>query len=274
MANVYAPANKVLKMLTSNIKRMIHRKLRQSGRAIVSHSLLSELKSQAALHQKAFTLGMMSDSELRRTLDIVAKSPSQLNQKFFVLHELGWKIGGFFVEFGATDGHTLNNTWLLEKEFGWNGILAEPSRSWKHALESSGRSANIELDCVWSESNAKLTFEEAPWGELSTIQSFGEGDNHNRENSKTYEVRSVSLNDMLERHGAPRRIDYLSIDTEGSEYDILAAADFDKYSFRCITCEHNFTENRGKIYDLLTANGYVRKFEKFSQFDDWYVLAG
>ena len=216
----------------------------------------------------------MSDDELRKTLDIVAKSPSQLNQDFFVLHELGWETGGFFVEFGATDGYTLNNTWLLEKEFGWTGILAEPSRSWKSALENSGRSAKLELDCVWSESNAKLTFEEAPWGELSTIQSFGGGDFHDRVNSKTYEVRTVSLNAMLERHGAPRQIDYLSIDTEGSEYDILAATDFDKYSFRCITCEHNFTKNREKIHDLLTAHGYIRKFEEFSQFDDWYVLAG
>ena len=260
-------------MFGSKIKKIVRRKLLQRGQEIVAHSFLSALKSQAALSQKAASLGMMGDDELRRTLDIIGKSPSQLNQEFFVLHELRWKRGGYFVEFGATDGFTLNNTWLLEKEFGWNGILAEPSKSWKHALESSGRTARIELDCVWSESNAKLLFEEAPWGELSTIKSFGSDDSHDRDNSNTYEVRTVSLNDLLDRHDAPAVIDYLSIDTEGSEFDILQAFDFGKRKFRCITCEHNFTDRREAIHALLTTNGYVRKFEEFSQFDDWYVLA-
>lgn len=259
-------------MIGSQIKKFIRAGLRRAGQEIVPHSYLSALQSQAALLHKAATLGMMADDELRRTLDIIAKSPSQLNQDFFVLHELGWKTGGFFVEFGATDGKTLNNTCLLEKEFGWNGILAEPSKSWRSALESSGRSAKIEWDCVWSKSGEKLIFEEASWGELSTIKDFAQSDAHDRKINRSYEVDTVSLNDMLERHGAPNVIDYLSIDTEGSEYEILSATDFDRYSFRCITCEHNHTENRDKIFKLLTAKGYVRKFEAFSQFDDWYVL--
>jgi hypothetical protein len=67
-------------------------------------------------------------------------------------------------------------------------------------------------------------------------------------------------------------MDYLSIDTEGSEYDILSSFNFDKYKFRVITSEHNFTQNREKIYTLLKKQGYERKFEDISEFDDWYVL--
>jgi FkbM family methyltransferase len=257
----------------SMFKKMIRRQLRKAGLEIVPNSLLSQLKSEASLSQKAASLGMMGDHELRKTLDVISQSPSQLNQDFFVLHELDWKYGGYFVEFGATDGFTLNNTWLLEKEFGWSGILAEPSRSWREALESSGRSARIELDCVWSTSNERLTFQEALWGELSTIQSFGAGDQHDRQGSTAYEVQTVSLGDLLDRHDAPAVVDYLSIDTEGSEYEILAAFDFGKRKFRCITCEHNFTDKREAIHELLVANGYVRKFTEISRFDDWYVLA-
>jgi len=40
-----------------------------------------------------------------------------------------------------------------------------------------------------------------------------------------------------------------------------------------ITCEHNFAPNREKIHALLTSQGYVRKLEEVSQFDDWYVTA-
>ncbi|WP_199925172.1 FkbM family methyltransferase [Neorhizobium sp. SOG26] len=76
---------------------------------------------------------------------------------------------------------------------------------------------------------------------------------------------------MLRKYGAPRQIDYLSIDTEGSEFDILQAFDFGEYEFGIITCEHNYTPQREKIHDLLVANGYVRVWEKVSRFDDWYI---
>ena len=77
---------------------------------------------------------------------------------------------------------------------------------------------------------------------------------------------------MLDKYSAPHLIDYLSIDTEGSEYKILAAHDFSSYIFKVITCEHNHTPSRQKIHELLTGKGYTRKFEDVSKFDDWYIL--
>ncbi len=82
---------------------------------------------------------------------------------------------------------------------------------------------------------------------------------------------TISLNDLLEKFDAPKNIDYLSIDTEGSEYAILESFDFERRRFSVITCEHNFTPEREKIYELLTRKGYERKYESLSQFDDWYV---
>ena len=66
-------------------------------------------------------------------------------------------------------------------------------------------------------------------------------------------------------------IDYLSIDTEGSELDILNNFDFNSYQFRVITCEHNYSSNRDKIYNLLSNNGYKRVMTDISQFDDYYI---
>tara|TARA_B100000242_G_C42645512_1_gene303440 strand:- start:264 stop:500 length:237 start_codon:yes stop_codon:yes gene_type:complete len=76
---------------------------------------------------------------------------------------------------------------------------------------------------------------------------------------------------MLKKHNAPKTIDYLSIDTEGSEFEILSNFDFDEYDIKIITCEHNYTSMREKIFDLLSAQGYERKYSEFSLFDDWYV---
>ena len=53
----------------------------------------------------------------------------------------------------------------------------------------------------------------------------------------------------------------------------MSELDFDRYRFKVITCEHNHTPQREKIFDLLTSKGYVRKLEDVSKWDDWYVLA-
>jgi hypothetical protein len=103
---------------------------------------------------------------------------------------------------------------------------------------------------------------------------FSKGDQHSaaRQNGAIYDVQTISLLDLLQKHSAPKLIDYLSIDTEGSEFEILNAFDFNKYQFKCITVEHNFTPMRERIYDLLSQNGYSRVFSEFSRFDDWYTL--
>jgi hypothetical protein len=70
--------------------------------------------------------------------------------------------------------------------------------------------------------------------ELSGMQAFADGDHFNclRENGKTIQVQATSLNDLLLSHNAPTNIDYLSIDTEGSELDLLLSFDFERYRIR------------------------------------------
>lgn len=257
-----------------SVNQSIKRLLRKAGYHLISADRFEHLEAQAVVAEKVGHLGMIPPGELSSALDLIGDSLSQLNQDFFVLHETGWKRDGYFVEFGATDGRSYNNTWLLEKKFGWTGILGEPARMWRKALEASGRTAELEFDCVWSSSGETLTFSEASRGELSTLDGFRDADSHQRDRVKSYPVATVSLSELLARHNAPPVIDYLSIDTEGTEYEILKAFDFDKYRFACITCEHNYTPNRELIHRLLTDHGYRRKFEDHSQFDDWYVFDG
>jgi FkbM family methyltransferase len=142
------------------------------------------------------------------------------------------------------------------------------------------RTAHITTDCVWSETDLELMFNQvdsslASYGpELSTIDTFSACDTHSgrRRNGEKYPVKTISLLDLLKKYQAPQEIDYLSIDTEGSELAILANFDFDQYTIKTITCEHNYTPMREKIFDLLTSKGYKRKHQDVSQWDDWYVL--
>jgi FkbM family methyltransferase len=205
--------------------------------------------------------------------DLDAKSKSQIGQDMFVLAELHFKRDGYFVEFGAANGMDLSNTYMLEKELGWTGIVAEPAMIWRDDLIAN-RSCKISFDCVWTKSDELLEFNEVSAPELSTINAFSEADGHHqtRQEGKKYNVYTVSLVDLLKQFNAPKEIDYLSIDTEGSEFEILSAFDFDAYKIKVITCEHNFSPMRDKIMDLLYSKGYIRKYQELSQFDDWYVL--
>jgi FkbM family methyltransferase len=202
-------------------------------------------------------------------------SYAQLYQDLWVLWSTQMKRSGYFVEFGATNGRDLSNTYLLEKTYGWRGLLAEPFPHW-HAELRANRSAIIDHRCVWKASGEELSFlatDTAP--ELAGLESSAFDDRHSgkrRDRGRGIAVKTVSLLDLLAEHQAPDVIDYLSIDTEGSELTILEAFDFSRYRIGLITVEHNdHAEKREGIRQLLQRNGFTRRFEQFSRFDDWYV---
>jgi FkbM family methyltransferase len=207
-----------------------------------------------------------------KSLIFIKYSKAQLRQDIFALSQLNYKKNGYFVEFGATDGIYFSNSYLLEKKYDWTGILSEPAKTWHEHLKNN-RSAIIETNCVWKNSRETIEFFETEDPALSTVGIFNDKDNHatSRVKTKPYYVQTISLEEMLDKYSAPKEIDFLSIDTEGSELSILENFDFSKYQFRVICCEHNYTENRDKIYNLLKKNGYVRKNTFLSRFDDWYV---
>lgn len=201
----------------------------------------------------------------------LGQSHAQLFQDIFVLHALNDKRDGYFVEFGATNGVSLSNTLLLEQSFGWTGIVAEPAAKWQDALKLN-RSCAIDGRCVWSKSKEALRFREAPEAEFSSLAITSDRDRNapTRRDSTEYLVQTVSLSDLLNEHEAPCTIDYLSIDVEGAELDILQAYDFSR-QFRVITVEHNFSAQRDPIHRLLTSKGYKRIFDSLSAWDDWYI---
>jgi FkbM family methyltransferase len=206
-------------------------------------------------------------------LERLPKSAAQLLQDLWVAYETGERRGGWFVEFGAWDGAHHSNTLYLERELGWSGVLAEPMRLAHTRLAE--RTAGIDKRCVWIESGKRLLFNECDPPVHSTIDAYSDGDMHaeSRRHGTRYEVETVSLNDLLSEWQAPRRIDYLSVDTEGSELDILRAFDFDSWEVGLISVEHNYTTRREGLFELLTAKGFRRKFEALSRADDWYVRA-
>ena len=201
-------------------------------------------------------------------------SKSQFYQDLMVLafQKQGIKPQDFyFVEFGATNGVDLSNSFLFEQCFGSGGIVAEPARVWHKELFAN-RNCKIVIDCVWTHSDLKLEFFESENPDLSGLNAKKHF-HRQRKPREVYSVNTISLLDLLESSDAPKNIDLLSIDTEGTEFEILSAFDFTKYCFNIIICEHNFSKDRKKICNLLEKNGYKRRFSWISFVDDWYFLA-
>ena len=84
-------------------------------------------------------------------------------------------------------------------------------------------------------------------------------------------VETISLDDVIKEYFSDICPSYISIDTEGSEYEILKSFNLNKFRPKFFTIEHNFTENESKIDDFLITNGYVRIFRKLTSFDAWYI---
>ena len=205
---------------------------------------------------------------------------SQLLQDAFAAFIIRDKYKKTFLEFGATDGISLSNSHMLESHFKWIGILAEPSPQWHYELKKNRPNTEILTECIWKSSGEKLDFFVSDVGVLSTLSDFKESDISSMpgntktrvKNGKTIKVDTISINDVMEKNFNGQAPSYISIDTEGSEYEILKSFDFEKYQPLVFTIEHNFTDLEAKIDQLMTSKGYSRIFRYLTSFDGWYVL--
>ena len=198
-------------------------------------------------------------------------SYSQLGQDLEVINFYNKKENGFFIEIGASDGINLSNTFLLETEYKWKGICCEPIPYNFEKLVKNRQNSICYDKAVYTSTGLTLDFDIANNCDLFSGIS-NHIDNYKSsvdENKVTIQVQTISLLDVLNNANAPSFIEYMSLDTEGSEFEILKNFDFEKYTFGLIDVEHNFIEpRRSEIKNLLLSKGYIYKGE--NNWDDMY----
>ena len=195
---------------------------------------------------------------------------SQLGQDLKVVRSYNSLHGGFFIELGASDGIEFSDTYLLETKYNWRGICVEPIPKRYEELCRNRPNSSCCNDAIYSESTT-VTFDIAnSYDLLSGISKHIDTHKRDVDSDKTQiEVNTITLNTLLERYNAPSFIHYMSLDTEGSELEILKSVDLQKYTFGLIDVEHNYIEpRRSQIRDLLTSNGY--EYIRENNFDDCY----
>ena len=173
------------------------------------------------------------------------------------------KRDGFFIDIGAYDGVTISNTYMLEKQLGWRGICIEAGSTFD-ALRKN-RDCMCENVCLAAEPGAVM-YSFRDWE--SGITSLLDKQTRGGVDEKIVEARTLAS--VLEKYNAPSAIDFCSLDTEGSEYEILRTFPFEKYIFRAMAIEHNNAEGvQSSLRTLLASRGY-RLFMQVG-IDDWWL---
>ena len=205
----------------------------------------------------------------------LGKSVSQLQQDLVaqflssvMIKKVSPQTTPYFVEIGANDGKYLSNTFTLENTFGWNGLLSEVNSSLTHTLFLNRPKSKIDVRAVDEISGIEKAFNQSKNSEYSALEGVSL---HTDQfiDSISEVVETVNLTDLLEEFKSPKCIDFLSIDTEGNEFDILKGLNFNLFKFNYIAVE--VSRNQEEITEILGSNGYVRILEEVSLWDQWWV---
>lgn len=140
---------------------------------------------------------------------------------------------GFFVEVGANDPFERSQTWHLE-QLGWTGVLIEPQPDLAARLVKSRKAIVFAAACS-SPQDAGSTLPLHVAGPLSTLKLNRMAPGAKAE--AVIEVPVRTLDSILVEADAPSPLDFLSIDVEGSEIEVLHGFDFARWRPRLMMIE-------------------------------------
>jgi FkbM family methyltransferase len=174
---------------------------------------------------------------------------------------------GFFVELGANDGITQSNTFYFEKHRGWRGVLIEPAPN-KYLICKKNRSPKTKVYCnACTSFDYKEKFVEIVYSNLMSVSlnletdldivrhiEIGKMHLDKSEDNFTFGAIARPLNEILIDANAPKKIDFLSLDVEGSEIEVLKGINYSTFNFSFICVE---ARNIDKIDYFLKNKGYL-----------------
>jgi len=200
---------------------------------------------------------------LERDFQAQSDFQAQAGQDKHVLKNLLLKCGkGFYVEFGARDGKEHSNTYFFEKQLGWRGMLFEVDPSQLPNLRQNRPAAIVYEGAVCPRAQTELTFgiSQLPGmsGAMTTYEPL-----RNTSIRRTMKVKCFHLADELRAHRV-QTVDYMTIDTEGSEADIIEDFPWAEFNIEVVQIEQlhegRYPAQRGKkarIQRAMAGNGYT-----------------
>ena len=201
-------------------------------------------------------------------------SKSQIQQDLILDQQIfKGKSNGVFVEVGALDGFGASNTWFFEMERNWSGLLIEPNPVEFNKRNQHPRPNSIFENCAISDVEMDINFLsiEGPCNVLSGIMEFYNSQHLERidrelemysnhpEGHELYSrkeqipMKAVRLESLFSKHNITK-IDFISIDVEGAELQVLNSINFDKVDIDVFMIENNY--GLEKETEFLSSKGY------------------
>ncbi|MEM0923124.1 MAG: FkbM family methyltransferase [Pseudomonadota bacterium] len=200
---------------------------------------------------------------------------SQSGQDAFLDERIfGGKTGGVFVEVGGYDGITGSNCLFFEMMRGWSGLLIEPSPGYHALCQQRRRVECLQLACGGEEGVAEFLDILQGMKQMSgLLGSYEPGildkvKADPRHQGDVIEVEIRPLGALLDERGMAE-IDYISLDVEGAEMDVLSGFPFDRIAVTAWTVENNTADR--DVPNLMAEKGY-RRVEALGV-DDVYIAA-
>jgi len=172
---------------------------------------------------------------------------------------------GVFVDVGAHDGISINNTLYFEETNHWKGINVEPIPEVYNQLIKN-RPTSINLNCAVSNTNSKADFilNRGYTEMLSGLTETFDPRHKDRLKNEIIKhggttqivlVDTKRLETIFDEHNI-KNINYLSIDVEGAEFEVIKSINFNKVFIDVIGFENNYPDASAIIIEYLTHNGY------------------
>lgn len=185
------------------------------------------------------------------------------------------KRNGTFLEIGADDGIDKSNTYFFEKNFNWGGLCVEPSpKRFKKLAEN--RACICENYAIAMEDSELDFLDISGWGKglSGIVRNYApehrlrierEAQHPEYEGQEIVKVPAISLQKLLDRHGI-NHVDFCTIDTEGSELEVLKSIDFSVCQIDVLVVENNYQDN--SVREFLDGFGF--EYRHTLSIDDVY----
>jgi len=184
---------------------------------------------------------------------------SQAGQDRFLSQQVFFdRRDGLFVDVGAHDGKSFSNTFYFEKKLGWSGICIEPLPD-VFALLEACRDCECLRGCAYNDTGVSAFTVVKNKNMLSGLSEHLEK-NPNAIGKSEIETDTFRLSDVFSERSIDT-VDYLSVDTEGSEMQVLTGIDWDNVHINAISIEHNGylaggAQRKKTIFDFLSKRGF------------------
>jgi FkbM family methyltransferase len=170
---------------------------------------------------------------------------------------------GTFVEFGGLKGDEYSNTWYFEKAYNWSGIMIEAEKKFIPHLKKVRPNCKIYNNAVCPTGVKEVIFASSKLLGWSGILKSYEDPRWRTQVGKTFNIKCVDLNAVLQENNF-NHVDYMTVDTEGSEIEILETFQFHRFDITYIQVERNVKtreqrEKKDYLIQLMKKNGYYTK---------------